>query len=68
MGIPAPQTIWKFQEKSFDINGRRQIHKDGSLILKDLQKSDQGNYSCSVENIHGRDEIIYSIIVKGNSC
>lgn len=39
--------------------------KEGSMSIKDIQQSDEGNYSCSIENIHGSDEIVYSIQVKG---
>jgi hypothetical protein len=42
-----------------------QINKDGSFLIKDIQHSDEGNYSCSVENVHGSDEIVYSIRVRG---
>jgi hypothetical protein len=44
-----------------------QINKDGSFLIKDLQHSDEGNYSCSVENVHGNDEIVYSVRVLGMS-
>ena len=26
---------------------------------------DEGNYSCSVENVYGKDEIIYNLIIEG---
>jgi hypothetical protein len=42
-----------------------QINKDGSFLIKDIQHSDEGNYSCTVENVHGSDEIVYSIRVRG---
>jgi hypothetical protein len=45
-----------------------QINKDGSFLIKDIQHSDEGNYSCAVENEHGKDEIVYSIKVRGTSC
>jgi hypothetical protein len=44
-----------------------QINKDGSFLIKDIQHSDEGNYSCSVENVHGNDEIVYSVRVLGMS-
>lgn len=37
--------------------------KDGTLILTDVQKADIGNYTCFIENPHGKDEITYSITV-----
>ena len=44
-----------------------QINKDGSFLIKDIQHSDEGNYSCSIENVHGSDEIVYSVRVLGMS-
>lgn len=42
-----------------------QINKDGSLDIHDAQHSDRGNYTCAVENVHGRDAIFYSVNVRG---
>jgi len=44
-----------------------QINKDGSFLIKDIQHSDEGNYSCSIENVYGSDEIVYSVRVLGMS-
>ncbi|PSN42210.1 hypothetical protein C0J52_11247 [Blattella germanica] len=49
----------KDSDSDYDIN------KDGSFLIKDIQHSDEGNYSCSVENQHGNDEIVYSVKVRG---
>jgi hypothetical protein len=49
----------------YNIISAFQINKDGSFLIKDIQHSDEGNYSCSVENVHGSDEIVYSIRVLG---
>ncbi|XP_063226995.1 cell adhesion molecule Dscam2 [Bacillus rossius redtenbacheri] len=64
VGIPAPQVVWKLHDRIIETNGRKQINKDGSLLIKDVQHNSEGNYTCSVENQHGKDEIIYSIKVK----
>lgn len=42
------------------------INKDGSLVIHDVQHSDRGNYTCAVENMHGKDEISYAVNVRGN--
>lgn len=36
------------------------LHTIGSMT----QYLDSGNYTCSVENVHGRDEVTYSVEVK----
>ncbi|XP_068083883.1 cell adhesion molecule Dscam1 [Anabrus simplex] len=64
VGVPAPQATWRLHDKIMETNGRKQINKDGSLLIREIQHSDEGNYTCSVENVHGRDEIVYSVQVK----
>lgn len=39
--------------------------KNGSLIIYEAQRSDGNNYSCNIENNHGKDEIIYNLYVRG---
>ncbi|XP_065214717.1 cell adhesion molecule Dscam1 isoform X2 [Planococcus citri] len=64
VGNPVPKLVWKLRGKVFKSGERFEINKDGSLIIYDIQRTDGSNYTCYVENIHGKDEIIYSIIVR----
>lgn len=48
---------------SLEMGGRRVASSNGTLTIKDAQNVDQANYSCSVENQFGTDEIIYYLRV-----
>lgn len=41
------------------------MNKEGALHIRDIQHSDSGNYTCYVENTHGKDDIVYTIHVRG---
>jgi len=47
-----------------ETSARKTIAKNGTLYMKECQASDAGNYTCSVENTWGKDEIVYNIVVK----
>ncbi|XP_055679736.1 cell adhesion molecule Dscam2 isoform X1 [Lutzomyia longipalpis] len=64
VGVPAPITIWRQDGHSMDTNSRKSIAKNGTLTIRDCQHADGGNYTCSVENTWGKDEIIYHLIIK----
>ncbi|VVC29919.1 Fibronectin type III,Immunoglobulin subtype,Immunoglobulin-like domain,Immunoglobulin-like [Cinara cedri] len=64
VGVPFPEPIWTKGGRSITSSGRYQINKDGSLAILDVQHSDRGNYTCAVENTHGKDEIVYSVNVR----
>ncbi len=54
--------------RSFSINLRNlliQIFPNGSLSIHRLAESDQGDYTCGVQNMHGKDQISYEIIIQG---
>ena len=42
-----------------------QIFPNGSLSVHRLTEGDQGEYTCGVQNMHGKDQINYDIIVQG---
>lgn len=63
VGIPLPNAIWKLNDLPLEVGGRRFVPPNATLIIKDIQSVDQANYSCSVENQYGKDEIIYSLKV-----
>lgn len=64
VGLPSPITIWRQEAQAMETNARRTIAKNGTLIIRDCMSSDEGNYTCAVENTWGQDEIIYNIVIK----
>lgn len=64
VGIPAPVIIWRQDGHAMETNLRKTIAKNGTIIIRDSQQADAGNYTCSVENTWGKDEIVYHIIVR----
>ena len=64
VGSPAPVTIWRLDGHNLETNARKTIAKNGTLYIRETQATDAGNYTCSVENTWGKDEIIYSVVVK----
>lgn len=48
-------------------NSRMELMGDGSLQLKNAQRSDQGDYTCVVFNEHSKDFITYILVVQGQS-
>ncbi|KAG8222804.1 hypothetical protein J437_LFUL005010, partial [Ladona fulva] len=65
VGVPLPQAVWKLHGKVLEpASGRKQVTKDGSLLIREIQSTDGGNYTCSVENVNGKDEIAYTVKVK----
>ncbi|XP_052126133.1 cell adhesion molecule Dscam2 isoform X2 [Frankliniella occidentalis] len=62
VGTPAPQVGWRFNQRPLESSGRVQVNA-GALLVRDVQHSDEGNYSCTVENAHGQDDITYSLVV-----
>ncbi|XP_065344124.1 cell adhesion molecule Dscam1 isoform X3 [Cloeon dipterum] len=64
VGVPSPQGWWRLRGRTLETGGRKQINKDGSLTIRDVQSSDEGNYTCKVENSLGSDEISYHVKVR----
>ncbi|XP_046662354.1 Down syndrome cell adhesion molecule-like protein Dscam2 isoform X5 [Homalodisca vitripennis] len=64
VGTPPPTSTWKLHGKVLQSNGRYQISKEGTLHIRDIQHADSGNYTCYVENTHGKDDIVYTIHVR----
>ena len=44
---------------------RISTYHDGTLVLRDAQKTDSGNYTCKVSNTYGEDQITYYLLVQG---
>ena len=64
VGEPRPSVLWQHRMRSIRDNSKHQIFPNGSLSIQTLSESDQGDYTCSVQNAHGSDQILYQIIVQ----
>lgn len=63
VGQPSPSTLWQQNSASLETNSKKSISKNGTLLIKDCQRADEANYTCSVENTYGKDQIIYTVRV-----
>lgn len=54
VGTPEPIIAWYFEGEALIQNHRRNVTNDGTLILKDLDKSDSGTYTCVASSHHGK--------------
>lgn len=64
VGEPRPSVHWQHRMRPIRENSKHQIFPNGSLSIQRLTESDQGDYTCSVHNVHGNDQILYEIIVQ----
>lgn len=68
VGLPEPNRNWRGPSGNFITpssgNRHQRVLPDGVLTLGPLRPEDAGNYSCLAENVFGRDEITYEIIVQ----
>lgn len=53
-GTPEPEIQWYFNGQLLEKedNSRREI-SDGKIVVKNVEKSDKGNYACYATNVHG---------------
>ncbi|XP_075218306.1 cell adhesion molecule Dscam2-like [Lycorma delicatula] len=63
VGIPPPKRSWFVPDGSQPSDEVFSQHADGSLEISEIQRHHQGNYTCSVTNINGSDQITYSLHV-----
>ncbi|KAI0984835.1 hypothetical protein GJ496_004613 [Pomphorhynchus laevis] len=68
-GVPSPTVTWKFNDSLIDFdNIERTVKTDDSnstLIIYDVQKTDGGKYTVTVENELGFESANFQVVVKG---
>ncbi|KAJ8982888.1 hypothetical protein NQ317_004318 [Molorchus minor] len=65
VGVPPPVITWTIKDVKFSANSNDRIRQqpDGSLFIRDVTRTDAGEYSCRVENDYGQDSVIHQLIV-----
>nr|CAD7393337.1 unnamed protein product [Timema cristinae] len=63
VGIPLPKRHW-FNVEGIHLAGDPfTIQSDGTLHIIEVQRQHQGNYTCSISNANGSDQITYFLRV-----
>nr|AKR04374.1 peroxidasin [Chilo suppressalis] len=52
VGEPKPHITWFFNDEKLVLHERMSIKKNGTIIIKNVQMDDVGNYTCAAENIN----------------
>ncbi|KAG8223601.1 hypothetical protein J437_LFUL004125, partial [Ladona fulva] len=65
VGNPLPEIKWKVKGVAFSPNDRTRQLPEGFLLIKEVTRSDAGEYSCFVENSFGQDTVTHQLIVHG---
>ncbi|CAH0555675.1 unnamed protein product [Brassicogethes aeneus] len=65
VGVPPPTITWSIKGTKFSINSNDRIRQqpDGSLFIRDVTRTDAGEYTCRVENDYGQDSVTHQLIV-----
>lgn len=63
VGVPQPTITWKIRGVAFATNDHIRQQPDGSLFIRDVTRTDAGEYSCHVENSFGQDSVTHQLIV-----
>jgi len=67
VGKPVPDVTW-FRNGVKIIGRRYSTLERGDLVIKDIQFSDEGVYTCLAENIHGNISASGKLIVPKVEC
>ncbi|XP_054003646.1 cell adhesion molecule Dscam2 isoform X1 [Hylaeus anthracinus] len=63
VGVPAPEVTWKVRGAVLQPSDRLRQLPEGSLFIKEVDRTDAGEYSCDVENSFGHDTVTHQLIV-----
>ncbi|XP_076265911.1 Down syndrome cell adhesion molecule 1 isoform X40 [Rhynchophorus ferrugineus] len=65
VGVPPPVITWSIKGVKFNGNANDRVRQqpDGSLFIRDVTRTDAGEYSCKVENDFGQDSVTHQLIV-----
>ena len=63
-GNPSPVVEWQFKGRKL-MSGAKYLIKEGELIVRNLNYSDAGSYTCAARNILGSSEATGNLSVRG---
>ncbi|PSN46727.1 Down syndrome cell adhesion molecule-like protein Dscam2, partial [Blattella germanica] len=64
VGVPRASAEWKLGDSILHRQPKIEIAPDNTLIVMNVVRNNEGNYSCRVQNSFGSDEITYFLQVQ----
>ena len=64
-GGPIPTKEWRKDGALIESGGRFVVHTNGTLEIKNVQKSDEGKYECTAINTNGQASSSGTAVVLG---
>ena len=65
-GNTCPTVEWRFKSRKL-VSDEKYLIKEGELIVKNLNYSDAGKYTCHARNILGSSQVTANLSVRGKS-
>ncbi|CAH0598254.1 unnamed protein product [Chrysodeixis includens] len=63
VGSPPPRTVWYHNQNIITHHPRFTRHRDDSLLIKSIDQSLSGNYTCLAKNLYGSDSVVFTVKV-----
>ncbi|XP_053620257.1 cell adhesion molecule Dscam2-like [Plodia interpunctella] len=63
VGSPPPRTVWYHNQNIITHHPRFTRNNDDSLLIKSIDQSLSGNYTCLAKNLYGSDSVVYTVKV-----
>lgn len=65
VGTPPPTIAWAKNGIRLPSSFKNFYQPDGSLIIREVDPTDHGNYQCEASNVNGRIIADANVIIKG---
>ena len=67
-GVPKPIVTWTKNGQKIFSGGRYLVQDDGSLLITEADEEDNARYTCSANNVAGKDSASSNVTIVGKLC
>ena len=64
-GVPTPTVAWTKDGQEIPSGSRYTVQDDGSLLISEADEEDNARYTCSADNVAGKDSASSTVQVVG---
>ena len=64
-GVPTPSVTWSKDGQKITSEGIYTVQDDGSLLIREAEKSDAVRYTCTADSVAGKDSASSTVQIVG---